>query len=188
MSGTIAVEKWFRTSLRLSDPGPAFDPIKPLFTISGSTSSRRDSCGQTEAHARALWRALYRELDSRWAYILFLPPLRRWVEARGQGGHPRKLQGGFRVPSGDGATTKLLLRLRMDGRSDGGDGISGPGPACLSTQAGCAMGCVFCATGQMGFVPQPASREISSPRSWRPNDSCGAGAARSSEPRADGHG
>src|SRR5574341_1258337 len=24
--------------------------------------------------------------------------------------------------------------------------------ACISTQAGCAMGCVFCATGQMGFA------------------------------------
>ncbi len=32
--------------------------------------------------------------------------------------------------------------------------------ACISTQAGCAMGCVFCATGQMGFVRHLSAAEI----------------------------
>lgn len=32
--------------------------------------------------------------------------------------------------------------------------------ACISTQAGCAMGCVFCATGQMGFARNLTSDEI----------------------------
>jgi len=32
--------------------------------------------------------------------------------------------------------------------------------ACISTQAGCAMGCVFCATGQMGFSRHLSSGEI----------------------------
>lgn len=32
--------------------------------------------------------------------------------------------------------------------------------ACISTQAGCAMGCVFCATGQMGFQRHLTSGEI----------------------------
>lgn len=31
---------------------------------------------------------------------------------------------------------------------------------CISTQAGCAMGCVFCATGQMGFSRHLTSGEI----------------------------
>jgi 23S rRNA (adenine2503-C2)-methyltransferase len=31
---------------------------------------------------------------------------------------------------------------------------------CISTQAGCAMGCVFCATGQMGFMRNLSSGEI----------------------------
>lgn len=31
---------------------------------------------------------------------------------------------------------------------------------CISTQAGCAMGCVFCATGQMGFFRNLTSGEI----------------------------
>ncbi len=32
--------------------------------------------------------------------------------------------------------------------------------ACISSQAGCAMGCVFCATGQMGFDRQLTATEI----------------------------
>ena len=32
--------------------------------------------------------------------------------------------------------------------------------ACISSQAGCAMGCVFCATGQMGFFRQLTATEI----------------------------
>jgi 23S rRNA (adenine2503-C2)-methyltransferase len=32
--------------------------------------------------------------------------------------------------------------------------------ACISSQAGCAMGCVFCATGQMGFARHLTSEEI----------------------------
>lgn len=32
--------------------------------------------------------------------------------------------------------------------------------ACISTQVGCAMGCVFCATGQMGLVRQLTAGEV----------------------------
>ena len=32
--------------------------------------------------------------------------------------------------------------------------------ACISSQAGCAMGCVFCATGQMGFGRHLSAEEI----------------------------
>jgi 23S rRNA (adenine2503-C2)-methyltransferase len=32
--------------------------------------------------------------------------------------------------------------------------------ACISSQAGCAMGCKFCATGQMGFTRQLSAEEI----------------------------
>ena len=31
---------------------------------------------------------------------------------------------------------------------------------CVSTQIGCAMGCVFCATGQMGFETNLAAEDI----------------------------
>ena len=64
-----------------------------------------------------------------------------------------------RVVSDDGETTKLLLRLTDDSLVEtvlmqypsskiGGHPRS---TICVSTQIGCAMGCVFCATGQMGF-------------------------------------
>ncbi len=38
--------------------------------------------------------------------------------------------------------------------------------ACISSQAGCAMGCVFCATGQMGFARHLTSSEIFE-QAWR---------------------
>ncbi|RKG99650.1 23S rRNA (adenine(2503)-C(2))-methyltransferase RlmN [Corallococcus carmarthensis] len=63
--------------------------------------------------------------------------------------------------SSDGLTHKLLLRLhdaqtietvlmRFKGRAT----------VCVSTQAGCAMGCVFCATGQMGLSRHLTPGEI----------------------------
>lgn len=66
-----------------------------------------------------------------------------------------------RAQSPDGETTKYLFRLRdgeqlesvlmrFDRRRT----------ACISTQAGCGMGCVFCATGQMGFKRHLSSGEI----------------------------
>ena len=63
--------------------------------------------------------------------------------------------------STDGFTRKFLLGLH--------DGhqietvlmrYSGRVTACISTQAGCAMGCVFCATGQMGFERHLTTSEI----------------------------
>jgi 23S rRNA (adenine2503-C2)-methyltransferase len=65
------------------------------------------------------------------------------------------------IPSGDGLTQKYLLRLQ-----DGQEietvimGYTGRHTVCVSTQAGCAMGCVFCATGQMGFVRHLRPGEI----------------------------
>ncbi|MGA2110557.1 MAG: 23S rRNA (adenine(2503)-C(2))-methyltransferase RlmN [Anaerolineales bacterium] len=63
--------------------------------------------------------------------------------------------------SGDGQTLKILYGLR--------DGASietvlmtydRRQTACISTQSGCAMGCVFCATGQMGFGRNLSRGEI----------------------------
>jgi 23S rRNA (adenine2503-C2)-methyltransferase len=65
------------------------------------------------------------------------------------------------LKSTDGETVKTLLTLqdglaieavlmRYDERNT----------LCISSQAGCAMGCVFCATGQMGFKRHLSSGEI----------------------------
>lgn len=50
----------------------------------------------------------------------------------------------------DGQLIESVLMPYADGRHT----------ACISSQAGCAMGCVFCATGQMGFARQLTSDEI----------------------------
>jgi 23S rRNA (adenine2503-C2)-methyltransferase len=117
-------------------------------------------------HAKALWRALYRDAATDLGACDFLPPLKRWVGERVGG----VAAGGYfldlpevvdEIHSGDGLTRKFLLRL--------GDGqvietvlmgYDGRHTVCVSTQAGCAMGCVFCATGQMGFVRHLRPGEI----------------------------
>lgn len=50
----------------------------------------------------------------------------------------------------DGQFIESVLMQYDDGRRT----------ACISSQAGCAMGCVFCATGQMGFARHLSSGEI----------------------------
>ena len=50
----------------------------------------------------------------------------------------------------DGQLIESVLMPYGDGRQT----------ACISSQAGCAMGCVFCATGQMGFARQLTPDEI----------------------------
>ncbi|NJM41743.1 MAG: hypothetical protein HC853_13770 [Anaerolineae bacterium] len=69
--------------------------------------------------------------------------------------------------SSDGWTRKWLLRF-PDGSEietvlmeyDSGSGKSERRTACISSQAGCAMNCSFCATGQMGFLRNLRAGEI----------------------------
>jgi len=119
--------------------------------------------GLRPAHALTLWRALHRDLEADLAMRDdFLPPLRRWIAQNWQNSvtidNPEVTA---TIESSDGLTRKLLLRL-----ADGQEietvvmGYPGRHTVCLSTQAGCAMGCVFCATGQMGFVRHLRPGEI----------------------------
>ena len=81
--------------------------------------------------------------------------------------------------SSDGFTRKTLFELPDKNLVEAvlmryGDPADNPSPSgrdsrdagrnrrtlCISTQAGCAMGCVFCATGQMGFKRHLSSGEI----------------------------
>ena len=69
--------------------------------------------------------------------------------------------------SDDGLTRKRLIRL-ADGRLieavlmlyDPRSDSRGRATVCVSSQAGCAMGCVFCATGQGGFERNLTAGEI----------------------------
>jgi 23S rRNA (adenine2503-C2)-methyltransferase len=65
------------------------------------------------------------------------------------------------LKSSDEQTVKTLFRLH-DGMAIETVlmGYEKRNTLCISTQVGCAMGCVFCATGQMGFKRHLSSGEI----------------------------
>jgi 23S rRNA (adenine2503-C2)-methyltransferase len=63
--------------------------------------------------------------------------------------------------SSDGFTRKYLLALRDGNRIETVlMKFTGRVTACVSSQVGCAMGCVFCATGQMGYTRHLSAGEI----------------------------
>jgi len=66
-----------------------------------------------------------------------------------------------RVSSKDGMTIKTLFQL-PDGKTLESVLMryEERNTLCISSQSGCAMGCVFCATGQMGFAHNLSSGEI----------------------------
>lgn len=108
------------------------------------------SWGFAQVHAAKLWSLLYWSCAATWEELESLPakvvdklrqthrfsqsPVVR--EAFSSDGHTRK----FLLDMGAGQAVETVL-MRFTGRAT----------ACISSQVGCAMGCVFCATGQMGF-------------------------------------
>jgi 23S rRNA (adenine2503-C2)-methyltransferase len=121
-----------------------------------ATRRRLDDAGVRPVHAAALWTVLYGDA----APASLQAPVRRWFEAQAEDVVGSCVVSA-RTVSTDGRTEKFLLRL-----GDGQEvetvimGYPGRFTACISTQAGCAMGCVFCATGQMGFARHLTPREI----------------------------
>lgn len=113
-------------------------------------------------HAKPLFNRLHRKLlsGSLTEESDLPPPVLRWLDKEGTVGRcPIELSAS--TPSADGYTHKYLLRM-----DDGAEvesvlmGFPGRFTACLSSQVGCAMGCVFCATGQMGFSRHLKAGEI----------------------------
>lgn len=110
-------------------------------------------------HAARLWNYLYYECVDSFAAMTELPSkLRKRLDSECALG---VLPVARELHSSDGFTRKFLLEL--------GDGakietvlmrFTGRVTACVSSQVGCAMGCVFCATGQMGFKRNLSSGEI----------------------------
>ncbi len=117
------------------------------------------SWGFNPVHAAALWGAVYLDDVRRFADVAGLPlRLRDKLEAEVSLALP-SVAG--EVLSADGFTRKYLLAL-ADGRRIETVlmRFTGRATACVSSQAGCAMGCVFCATGQMGFARHLRTGEI----------------------------
>ncbi|MEX2160327.1 MAG: 23S rRNA (adenine(2503)-C(2))-methyltransferase RlmN [Anaerolineales bacterium] len=115
--------------------------------------------GQPGFRATQFWQGLYQQLWSRPDdFSTFPKELRAKL---GEQFNFSNLEEAQRLFSTDKETTKVLFRLpdkqaietvlmRYSDRRT----------LCISTQAGCAMGCVFCATGQMGFRRNLSSGEI----------------------------
>ncbi len=107
--------------------------------------------------ARQVWDGLYRRL-ARPAEMTDLPlALRTRLEERLVPG----LAPAARRTADDGATVKWLWEL-ADGRRVESVLMAYPDrvTVCVSTQAGCAMGCTFCATGQAGYERHLSTGEI----------------------------
>lgn len=115
--------------------------------------------GQPEYRADQIWRWLYRDYVSHFDQMTNLPKtLRRQLadDFTSDRGQVAALE-----QSADGTTSKALFRL-----ADGNYietvlmRYQKRRTVCISTQAGCAMGCVFCATGQMGFTRNLSVGEV----------------------------
>jgi 23S rRNA (adenine2503-C2)-methyltransferase len=112
--------------------------------------------GQPAYRARQLASGIYGALVDDFAAMRTLPtPLRERLAAEASIAGPTVRT---ELTSKDARTRKLLLEL-ADGRLIETVLMLYPATAesraratvCVSTQAGCAFGCTFCATGQMGF-------------------------------------
>ena len=117
------------------------------------------SWGQPRYRAVQLWQGLYQLLWSKPEQFTNLPSSLRFqmqdhfdfshltplVVLDSQDGETRKTL--FQLPDSNAVEAVLMHYHRRR-------------TLCISTQAGCAMGCVFCATGQMGFRSNLTSGEI----------------------------
>ncbi len=110
-------------------------------------------------HAARLWNYLYYEREDNIAAMIDLPVrLRTRLEAETTLG---RLPVARETHSSDGFTRKYLLALADGHRIETVlMRYTGRTTACVSSQVGCAMGCVFCATGQMGYTRHLTTGEI----------------------------
>ena len=137
--------------------------LKTLINLYGLTREelrgRFVQWGLKPVHAARLWNYLYLEFAGSFEAMPKLPAkVRARLAAETQiGVLPTTLE----TDSSDGFTRKYLLAL-----ADGEKietvlmRFTGRVTACISSQVGCAMGCVFCATGQMGYTRHLTPGEI----------------------------
>ena len=110
-------------------------------------------------HTARLWNYLYIELAASLDAMPELPPILRARLATDT--HLGVLPTALETASSDGFTHKYLLALADAERIETVlMRYTGRVTACISSQVGCAMGCVFCATGQMGYTRHLTAGEI----------------------------
>ncbi len=109
--------------------------------------------------ARQIWQWLYQHLATDWSQMTSLPVKLRThlaldtrLDVPAVLASQESIDGETRkdlLEMTDGEQIEVVLMRYLERRS-----------ACISTQAGCAAGCGFCATGQMGFRRNLTSGEI----------------------------
>lgn len=114
--------------------------------------------GEPGWRGKQVFSGLLRQRWTRWEQFTHLSKaLRTRLEAEVDLAWPSIVQS---QPSADGST-KHVFEL-LDGRQI--EGVHMPYEdrvtLCLSSQVGCAMGCTFCATGQMGIIRNLTAAEI----------------------------
>jgi 23S rRNA (adenine2503-C2)-methyltransferase len=130
--------------------------------------------GEPAYRSRQIWQGLYRNLWRSPEEFTNLPVTLR--QKLGDNLLFNHLIPVTTLRSSDGETIKTLFRLHdgkaietvlmmydpsVMGRQTHHDHVGqSRRTVCISTQVGCAMGCVFCATGQMGFERHLSSGEI----------------------------
>ena len=110
-------------------------------------------------HAARLWSYLYLDLAETFPEMRELPS--RVLTRLADSAHLGHLGVAVETDSSDGFTRKYLLSLPDHERIETVlMRYTGRVTACISSQVGCAMGCVFCATGQMGYTRHLTAGEI----------------------------
>lgn len=117
------------------------------------------SWGEPDFRAIQIWQGLYKNLWEGPDQFTNLPRVLRY--RMDDSFNFRNLRPGAVLTSKDGETRKTLFHLADHQAIEAVlMRYSRRRTLCISTQAGCAMGCVFCATGQMGFRRNLSSGEI----------------------------
>ena len=117
------------------------------------------SWGEPVYRAHQIWQGIYQQLWTDSGDFSPLPlSLRKELSDRFSF---QSLIPGASLASKDGETVKTLFTLSDKREIEAvWMGYSRRNTLCISSQSGCAMGCVFCATGQMGFKRNLSSGEI----------------------------
>ena len=141
---------------------PPSDDVTPLNLYSLTRTELQQQLvhwGIKPVHAARLWKYLYIELVSHLDDMPeLLPRLAEQLRAEATLG---LLPTALDTASNDGFTRKYLLSLPDGERIETVlMRFTGRVTACVSSQVGCAMGCVFCATGQMGYTRHLTPGEI----------------------------
>jgi 23S rRNA (adenine2503-C2)-methyltransferase len=148
------------TELPLAGPAPAISEVEP-----GALAAWLEARGEPAYRVRQILSGTHRPEVGGFADLAELPASLRADLARAF--RFSTIQASHVIETDDGLTAKAVHELH-DGqriesvlmRTPARGGSAARTTICISSQAGCAVNCPFCATGQAGFARQLSSGEI----------------------------